>query len=154
MASSITEIDRMCSLKQKHCFIELWGTRMRGSTQLGVGTSSFLEKAFEQYPERGTCQFWSGCSVEQKFQYVPPGSCGDEGGLNGQLARYQLNGNIGNTKTILNRFMNSRKAIPASRGVSRGFEAPTVSHAYITSAPIENLKSSCYFLRLYIPFLH
>jgi hypothetical protein len=67
---------------------------------------------------------------EQKFQYVPPGSCGDEGRLNGQLARYQLNGNLGNTKTILSRFMNSRKAVPASRGVSRGFDAtqPLIHH--------------------------
>jgi hypothetical protein len=53
VASSITEIGRMCSLKQKHCLIELWGTRMRGSTQLGVGTGSFLEKAFEQYQREG-----------------------------------------------------------------------------------------------------
>lgn len=60
MASSITEIGRMYSLKQKHFLIELRGTRMRGSIQLGVGISSFLEKSFEKYPERGHANFGVG----------------------------------------------------------------------------------------------
>jgi hypothetical protein len=57
----------MCSLKQKHCLIELWGTGMRGSTQLGVGTSSFLEKALEQYPERGHANFGVGVPWSKNF---------------------------------------------------------------------------------------
>lgn len=50
----------MYSLKQKHFLIELWGTRMRGSIQLGVGIGSFLEKSFEKYPEREHANFGVG----------------------------------------------------------------------------------------------